>query len=197
MKGIILLLLGTTISILNADDSTGKTQLNEDVARDANILRNLLQDNWSVQSNDNEIILTSKFDVFIVGLVSRSSKAPEFSDKTPLKALEAEAKPEKYVIQLRYEKQMSRDELERRRIERQRAADVLNFGAKSKEEHQSAGDRYLEIKVPCYRSGSYDVFKMTPETPYAGVYPPKAVQKVGGAKEILSTVLQRLRTGSD
>ncbi len=169
MKSILLLLLGATLSILNANDSTEKTQLNQDVALDANTLRELLRENWTVQSNNNEITLTSKFDVFIIGLVSRGSKAPEFSDKTPVKTLEAEAKPEKYVIHLRYEQQLPREELERRRIERQKAADVLNFGAASKEEHQSAGDRYSEIKVPCYRSGSYDVCKMTPETPYAGV----------------------------
>ena len=197
MKTIILLLLGATLAVIKADDSVDKAQLTQDAARDARTLRELLNENWTVQSKENEITLTSKFEVFIIGLVSRSDLAPVFSDKTPRKTLATETKPEKYVIHLRYEQRMSREEFERRRTERQKAADVLNFGAPTKDEHQAAGDRYAEIKVPRYRGISYDVYQKTPETPYAGIYPPKSVQKVGGAKEIIAAVLGQMRTGND
>ena len=198
MKTIILLLLGATLAIMRADDSVDKAQLARDAARDADTLRELLNENWMVQSKENEITLTSKFEVFIIGLVSRGGGlAPKFSDKIPRKTLVMETKPEKYVIHLCYEQRMSREEFEHRRIERQKAADVLNYGAKSKEEHQSAVDRYAEIKIPRYRSDSFDVYQKTPERPNVGIYPPKSVQKVGGAKEILAAILGQIRTGND
>ena len=197
MKTLILLLFGATLAIIKADETTDKAQLIRDVARDAVTLKELLNENWTVQAKGNEITLTSKFEVFIIGLVSRADLPPEFSDNIPRKKLVGEAKPEKYVIHLRYEQQMAREELERKRNERQKAADVLNFGAKSKDDHQAAGNRYSEIEVPRYRSTFYDVYQKTPETPYAGIYPPKSVQKVGGAKEILATVLGKMLTGND
>ncbi len=197
MKAVILLLLGATIAIMKADDSVDRTQLAREVASDADTLRGLLSEDWTVQSTENEITITSKFEVFLIGLVSRSDSAPKFSDDTSRKTLVKETQPEKYVIHLRFEQPMSREEFERRRNERQKAADVLNFGAPTKDEHQAANDRYTEIEVPRYRTVFHDVFQKTPATTYAGIYPPKSLQKVGGAKEVIAAVLYPMRTGND
>ena len=183
-----------------ADDSPTNEDLADSAASDAKILGELLRENWTVQAKGNEIKLTSKFEIFHIGMVSRSGSPPEFSDGTPRNELVAETKPRKYVIRLRYEKKISKEELQRRRIARQEAADVLMDGARTREGYQKAGDEYAKIRVPRYRSDfpiSYHIFEDLTETPYAQIYPPKAVQKVGGAKEILAILLRRIRTGND
>ena len=104
MKTLTLLLFGATIAIINADDFPDKADLAEIAAGDAATLSELLSDNWEVRAKDNEITLTSKFEVFIINQVSRSMGSPEFSDKTPRKLLMTETKPTKYAIHLRYER---------------------------------------------------------------------------------------------
>jgi hypothetical protein len=92
---------------------------------------------------------------------------------------------------------MDRAEFDRRRAERQKAADVLNFGSETKEEYGLAEIKYREIKIPTYSPNFYDVFQELPVPATVGVHPPKAVQKIGGAKEILAVVLEKILTAHD
>lgn len=85
MKSIILLLLVATPAIVKAADSADEAQLAREVAGDATALRELLAENWTVQSKENEITIPSKFDVFFIGLISHPGPAPQFSDKTSRK----------------------------------------------------------------------------------------------------------------
>jgi hypothetical protein len=126
-----------------------KARIAHDVAHDAAILQELLSENWVVKAKDNEITLTSKFEVFILGLVSRNDVAPEFSDKTPRKKLLEETQPEKYVICLRYEKTMPPEDYARKRQERQKAA--MNTGSKTKDEATAWAERFESLKLPRYR----------------------------------------------
>lgn len=195
MKAIILLLLGSTLAIIKADDSADKAQIAQHVARDADTLRELLSENWVVKAKDNEITLTSKFEVFILGLVSRNDVAPEFSDKTPRKKLLEETQPEKYVICLHYEKTMLPEEYARRRQERQKAA--MSTGSKTKDEATAWAERFESIKLPRYRD-MYDIYEKLPYWGHGALtYPPRALQKVGGAKEILAAVLHQVITDID
>ena len=52
---------------------------------------------------------------------------------TDIEILKDETKPEKYVVELRYEKSLNKDEFIKRRNERQKYADVLNFGSSRSE----------------------------------------------------------------
>ena len=201
MKTIIGLIWIVSLAVTKADEVEDKADLIRHVVGYADTLKELLEENWTVEAKKNEIILTSKFDVFYVGLISPSPNdiIPEFSDKASLDLLKKASDPVKYVIRLRFEEPMSREELDRRRIERQKAADILNFGAKTKTEYSEAIQQYREIKIPTYslNSLSYDIYQELPVAAGVGIFPPKAVQKIGGAKEILAVVLQKILTAHD
>ena len=192
MKSLILLLVGVMIAAAKADSDFAEV-----AASDAKILGKLLKKNWTVLAKGNEVTLTSKFELFHIGMISRSAPRPDFSDKTPEAELLAETKPTRYVIRLRYEDKISKEELERRRTERQKAADILTHGARTKDAYGKAGVEYAKIRVPRYQSFSCHIYEELPDSPFGRFYPPKAVQKVGGAKEILSVLLGRIRSAND
>jgi len=198
MKTLILLLFGVTIVLANAAEDAAKEELARMVALDATRLRELLNDNWTIRANENEITLTAKFEVFIIGLVSRGDPPPAFSDKTPRKVLLNETQPNKYVIRLRYEERMPSEEYARRRQERQKLAHLMSLGSKTKSEAGEKTEQFNSLKMPRYRADLYDVYQ---ELSCYGegvlVYPPKALQKAGGAKEILAAVLHQVLTDID
>lgn len=197
MKTLTLLLFGATIAIINADDFPDKADLAEFAAGEAATLSELLSDNWEVRATDKEITLTSKFEVFIINQSARSEAPPEFSDKTPREVLESEAKPTKYVIHLRYEKAMPPKEYAQRRQERQKLAYRLSWGAESKDEYVARYKQFDRLKMPRYRGLYYDIYEELPDERGAQVYPPMALQKVGGAKEILRVLLNQVVTDID
>ena len=199
MKTLALLFTGIAISLAAADLVPSDAELAGYAASDAKVLGQLLSENWIVEASGNVVTLTSKFEVFHIGLYSRpfTPPLPAFSDSTPQAALLAETEPEKYVIKLRYERRLSPEELEHRIVARKKAADTLNNGTKTKEEHGEALRNYSTIKVPKYETHLYYIYEELPESPYGRFYPPKSVQKVGGAKEILAVVLDRIRTAYD
>ena len=191
MKALLLILHVVVFAVARAED------INRDVKTDAKVLKELLRENWVIKSDGNQITLTSKFEVFHIGMISRGSGPPEFSNKTLRSQLLRETKPEKYVIRLRYERKSPRKEFEQKRKERQKAADVLNNGARTKDEYGKAGDQYQQIKVPRYRHWFVEIYREIPDSPFGRLFPASAVQKIGGAKEILDVYLQRQYTGND
>jgi hypothetical protein len=197
MRTLILLFVALMNAVAVADEFPTAGDLAKMAASDAKRMEKLLQEAWTVRVEGNEITLESKFEVFHISMISRSSAPPEFSNDTPRTRLMAETKPERYIIRLKYEKRIPKEELERRRNARQKAADILTHGAGSKDEYHEAGDQFAAIRVPRYQSNFCHIYEELPETPYGRFYPPKAVLKVGGAKEILATVLGRIRTGND
>lgn len=197
MKTLILLTFAATIAIIKADDSTGKSELAEHAAFDAATLSQLLSDNWEVRTKNNEITLTSKFEVFIIALISRGGGLPEFSDKTPRKLLAEDTKPEKYVIHLRYVSSMPPEEYVIKRQERHKLAYLISLGAPTKEEYVALKVKFHNLKMPRYRRSLCDVYEELPDGIDCQVYPPKALQKVGGAKEILRAVLNQVLTDID
>ena len=197
MKTLALLLFGILTVLAGADDLTTDAELARYASSDAKKLGELLAENWIVETSGKVVTLTSKFEVFHVGMVSRPSSPPNFSDTTPRALLLEEAKPEKYVITLRYERKISPEELEIRRVARQKAVDALNNGTKTKEEHGNAAKENANNKMPRYESDLCHIYEELPDTVYGRFYPPKSVQKVGGAKEILSVYLGRIRSAND
>ena len=197
MKTLTLLLFAATFAIIHADESADKAELAEYAAGDADTLSELLADNWEVRATGNEITLTSKLEVFLISQAARSFGAPEFSDKTPRELLEAEAKPSKYVILLRYAKRMPLEEYAHRRQERQKLAYRISLGAQTKIEYCAMTEQFHKLKMPRYSGLFYDIYEELPDRQSVQVYPPKAVQKVGGAKEILRVLLNQYLTDID
>lgn len=199
MKTLILLLLGLTLPLAKTEDHPDKDNLAHNVASYAEDFRGLLSDDWTVRAKGNEITLTSKFEVFIIGSISRPNAMPAFSDKTTRKELLEETQPEKYTIILRFEERMPEEEYARMRQERQKAANLLTIGTKTKNESTDKLNLFVAHKMPRYRD-MYDVYEQLPcfvNGQGRQVYPPKALQKVGGAKEILATVLRQVLTAID
>jgi hypothetical protein len=197
MKTFALLLFGATIAIIKANDFPDNADLAEFAAGDAADLGKILSDNWEVRAAGHEVTLTSKFEVFMINVAARASAEPEFSDKTPRKLLEAEAKPTKYVIHLRYEKAMPPEEYAQRRQERQKLAYRVSLGAKTKEDYVAIYDQFLKLKMPRYSGFFYEIYEENPDRRGLQMYPPMAVQKVGGAKEILRVRLNQVLTDID
>jgi hypothetical protein len=66
MKTIIGLILIASLAVTKADEVEDKADLIRHVVGYADTLKELLEENWTVETKDNEITLTSKFEVFYV-----------------------------------------------------------------------------------------------------------------------------------
>ena len=177
------------------DELVTDEYLAEQASMAAEMIKRYIGEDWAVSAKDNVVTIESKFDVYHVAMMSRPTSPPPM-DAGP-EILKKETRPEKYVIQLRYEKPLSKEELIRRRDERQKHADVLNFGAKSKQEWSDALRAYLDGNVPRYRAAWCQVYRKIPDSLGTQAFPLDSLRKVGAAKELLDSMLGRLRGGHD
>lgn len=152
---------------------------------------------WTITKEPSTIVLTSKFDVFFVGTISRISSPPPFKEVTPEAILRREGAPRKYVIRLEYERRISRDELERRLSERKKFADALTHGASGKDTWSQAATGYREIRVPRYSSFDSSVYRVLPEGVAVLHYPPSASAKIGAALHLIDLALGGPKTPYD
>lgn len=144
---------------------------------------------WIATVRGSSIEITSTFEVFHVGIISRITPSPEFNDSISRAILLKEAKPERYVIRLEYGAPLSSEETQQRIKERQRFADILNYGAHGKNDWGKAAEGFLKIRVPRYRG----IYRILPDHPGTQIYPPSAVAKIGAAKELLDVIFRHIR----
>ena len=184
-------------TILSADHFEFVTDeyLAKRATEDAESIKKLIGDDWTVSVEGGIITIESKFDIYHVAIMSRPSSPPPLD--AGIERLRKEAFPKKYLIKLRYRKLIDEEEVIRRRNERQKHADVLNFGASGKTEWADAANAYLDIQVPRYRMGYHHIYRELYERPWIKVFPLDALKKVGAAKELLDTKFRRMRTGHD
>ena len=193
LKMLIMLLLAATLLSSRGDNSVNDASLAEDTARIAKTLDEVLGDNWQVKANKKEITLTSKFEVFWILLISRGSPPPEFSDKTSRKTLMTETQPSKYVIHLRVEPAMSSEIYMQRSQEKHKLMKMMSANPPIKdmtaERYEAMMEQFDKIELPRYRYPFCDIYEQLPDWRGSRIYPPKALQKIGGAKEILRVML--------
>jgi hypothetical protein len=148
---------------------------------------------WITSVSGNVIEITSTFDVFKVAMNARMDAPPDFNESVSQDVLAKEAKAERYVIRLEFSQPVSREEIQKRVIERQRFADSLTYGAHGKTEWSDACDGFLSIRVPKYANSGFCIYRVLPDHPNHRIYPPSAVAKIGGAKELLDVILTHIR----
>ena len=198
MRGALITLLYVFIlTPLSAEETDYPTD--EDLAKHASeaaaTIKGVIGDDWTLSVKERTITIESKFDIFRVYMISRPNLPPPLD--SPTERLRKEAIAEKYVIRLRFERPLDREELIRRREERQKHADVLNFGASSKKTWSAAAEAYGKIQVPRYVLGFYQIYRELSESPGRQVYPLSALKEIGAAKQILDTTFNPMRTGND
>lgn len=156
---------------------------------DRNRITETLGPDWIAAVKGTSIEITSTFEVFHVGIISRIHPPPEFNDTISREILLKEAKPERYVISLEYGTPLSSEETQQRIKERQRFADILNYGAHGKNDWEKATEGFLKIRAPRYRG----IYRILPDHPGTQIYPPSAVAKIGAAKELLDAIFRHIR----
>ena len=185
---------GKTVKAVEAD-----AELVELAEKDAKVLEPLLKDDWEVVVKRNEIVLTSKFEVFSKSHYGAlTNKMPEFSDALSRDELLAHVTPEKYVFRLEYARALTREEYEKRLAERQVAALAMAFGPWSKHEAALAQRLLGETRVPRYqRQLKFHVYESNSDLLSGRLFPPASVRKIGAAKAILAEELRLLPGGTD
>ena len=118
---------------------------------------------WTITKESSAVVLTSKFDVYFVGTISRPNSTPPFDENTPEEILRREGAPKKYVIRFEYGTRISREELERRLTERKPFADTLTHGASGKDTWSEAARRFEEIRVPRYDYFDFSIYRVLPQ----------------------------------
>ncbi len=152
-------------------------------------IKETLGSDWTATVRGSAIEITSTFEVFHVGIISRIIPPPEFSEATPRETLLKETKPQRYIIRLEYGAPLSSKETLQRINERQRFADILNYGAHDKNDWEKAAEGFLKIRVPRYGG----IYRVLPDHPGTQIYPPSAVAKIGAAKELLDVIFRHIR----
>ena len=198
MRVLLFLLIGFVTSDLSPAEEQDKTVVDELATTAASVAKSLADivgEDWIVSVKGRTISVESKFDVFNVIMISRSKAPP--SPNASRDVLEKETYAQKYSVQLRFAEPLAHDEFIARRAERQKHADILNFGASGKGTWSEAVKGYTTIEVPRYKSWDCDIYRVTTETPGRQIYPLSVIGKIGALKEILDTQFGRERTGND
>jgi len=190
-----LLCVALSVALAAEEGDPFGVDLAKKAAEAAETIKEVIGDDWTVTVNGQIVTIESKFDVFRIFKMSRPTPVPPLD--APTSELLKEAIPQKYVFRLRFEKPIEREEFIRRRSERQKHADVLNFGAPSRTAWIEAAAEYVKIQVPHYRQGFYDIYSEPFESPSQHVYPLAAISKIGAVKNVLDTLFRPMRTGSD
>ncbi len=92
---------------------------------------------------------------------------------------------------------MPAEEYAQKRQERQKMAYRISLGAKTKNEYCAMTEQFDKLKLPRYRGFFAQIYEKLPDQRGDLVYPPMALQKVGGAKEILRVLLNQVLTDID
>lgn len=186
---------GLLLSSLHAQDDYPTAQhLADEANRLAAEFGSLLGKDWIVSANNNVITFRSTFDIYRVGMISRATPPPRLD--ASLGSVRKEAVAEKYTVKLRFEKPLSKEEFLKRRNLRQKSADVITLGAKSKFAWADAAKAYKDQKVPRYRLGFYDIYRDMSESPGSQIFPLSALKKIGSVKEVLDARLGRVHHGN-
>ena len=138
---------------VQAEEEKPDVALVQAASEDAKTLRVFLDDDWKVEAIQNEIVLTSKFEVFHVALFRAPGDPgmPEFSDSVPRSELIAHGQPQNYVIRLDYSRLLSKEEYEKRVTKRQNAAFTLAFGTQVKAEYNEEESAPLQApQLSCF-----------------------------------------------
>lgn len=159
-------------------------------------IRSAISEDWIVSVRGRVILLESKFKVYRIQSMARQYRMPELDSSTAV--LEKEAVPEKYIIKLEFEESLSQDEFVRRRMKKRELVDVLNFGTTSSEDWRKAIADASKIRVPRYRLGYCDIYRVL-ETEGVGrrIYPLDAISRIGAAKEILDALFKPMESEYD
>jgi len=165
------------------------------LAHDRKMIADTLGKEWTVTVAGDAIEIKSTFMVYWISLGDRvGPPAPVFNDATSQTALEQETKPEPYVIRLEYGQRLEPGEIRRRFAERQKFAETLVFGSASKDAWHKAEEGFSKIRVPRYDGWTCSIYRIVPDSGNVGgvrLYPPRAVAKIGAAKELLDAVMGR------
>lgn len=169
-----------SLSSVRADDR-------EDlIKKHAEQIGKLLKDDWKISVSGDTIKLESKFDVWNVGMISRSTSRPKF-DPSSQEKFQKEQKSSKYCIFLEYNEAITPDKLMKLLQMRMDYQFALEDCA-DKESFTEILTKLETLKIPRYRFGTYAIMRSEDRGVFSQVYPEDAVKKIGAAKEVVDGI---------